>query len=285
MFTPVDTKDPRAVEAAVRTAYREILPQSDAAIVARMFACATHCFRGECVGYQPIDARYHDLEHTLQATLCLVRLLTNRHRAGVEPVLTQRLFELGAIAVLLHDSGYAKQAGDPDGTGAKHTFTHVLRSTEFAAELMRGKGFADRDIQATQHMIRCTGFEADLAAIPFEDELERTVGYALGTADLLGQMAADDYVDKLPILYGEFEEAMAFVQGRRPPQLSFHSAAELIQQTPAFWESQVWVKLNRDFGGLYRFLSDPYPDGPNEYLERIRANLARIRPPATGVVA
>ena len=35
----------------------------------------------------------------------------------------------------------------------------------------------------------------------------RIVGFALGTADLLGQMAAPDYVDKLPVLYDEFVEA------------------------------------------------------------------------------
>ena len=38
--------------------------------------------------------------------------------------------------------------------------------------------------------------------------------------------------------------------------------------------------LNADFtffGGLYRFLSAPYPDGPNPYVQRIEQNLARLR--------
>jgi hypothetical protein len=35
--------------------------------------------------------------------------------------------------------------------------------------------------------------------------------------------------------------------------------------------------MNKDFGGLYRFLADPYPDGPNFYLNAIEANLARLR--------
>jgi hypothetical protein len=37
-------------------------------------------------------------------------------------------------------------------------------------------------------MIRRTGINARLSEIPFASELERTVGFALATADLLGQM-------------------------------------------------------------------------------------------------
>ena len=277
MFSPVDTKDAPAVEAAVQATYLELFHDADPTLVGRMFTCVTHCFRGECEGYAAIDARYHDLEHTLQAALCLVRLLANRHRAGVEPVLSQRHFELGLLAVLLHDSGYAKEAGDRDGTGAKHTFTHVARSAQFAELLLRSRGFADGDIRATQHMIRCTGFDADVDAIPFQNPGERVVGYALATADLLGQMAAPDYVDKLPILFAEFSEALAFTRPSRIVQLPFHTAEELIRQTPSFWGDRVWLRLNRQLGGLYHFLENPYPGGPNEYLERIEANLEVIR--------
>jgi len=43
-------------------------------------------------------------------------------------------------------------------------------------------------------------------------------------------------------------------------------------------------ETGRDFGGLHRFLNDPYPSGPNPYFQRIEANLERLRqrmPPAT----
>jgi hypothetical protein len=36
-------------------------------------------------------------------------------------------------------------------------------------------------------------------------------------------------------------------------------------------------KLQRDFRGLYRFLSNPYPDGPNAYVDRIQANIEKLR--------
>lgn len=279
MFTTVNTQDPAAVQTEAEAVYAEIFPGHDPTLVARVFECVIKCFRGECRDYQAIDARYHDLEHTLQGLLCFVRLLRNRHRARVEPRLDQRTFELGLLAMLLHDTGYAKKRNDASGTGAKYTFTHVARSAQYAADLLGEKGFSPQDIQAVQHMIRCTGVNVELDAIPFQTELERLVGYALGTADFLGQMAADDYVDKLPVLYAEFQEAAAFCHGQVPRGTEFQSAEDLIRRTPAFWEKHVWVKINHDFRELYRFLEEPYPGGPNEYLERIRANLARITPP------
>lgn len=276
MFTPVDTSDPQAVEIEAQATYWEVFPQHDPTLVRRVFACVIKCFRGECQDYQAIDARYHDLEHTLQGLVCFVRLLRNRHRAQAEPVLDQRTFELGLLAMLLHDTGYAKKRDDAGGTGAKYTFTHVARSAQYAADLLGDKGFGADDIQAVQHMIRCTGVSVVLEAIPFQSEIERLVGYALGTADFLGQMAAADYVEKLPVLFAEFQEAAAFSPGRVPNGTSFRSVDELIRQTPSFWQNHVWLKINRDFRGLYHFLEDPYPGGPNEYLDRIRANLDRI---------
>ena len=44
-------------------------------------------------------------EHTLQRTVCMGRLLYARHRAGAAPALTQEAFELGVLAILLHDTG------------------------------------------------------------------------------------------------------------------------------------------------------------------------------------
>src|SRR5262249_62118285 len=139
--------------------------------------------------YQPVDALYHDFEHTLQGTLCMARLLRGRHHAGAQPRLTERMFRLGVLAILLHDTGYLKKREDTEGTGAKYTVTHVERSAEFADQLLADKGFVPTDIKAVQNMIHCTGVDATLSVIPFQSELEKVVGYALGTADLLGQMA------------------------------------------------------------------------------------------------
>jgi len=277
MYPPVTTKDPAAVEVEVQTAYLMMFPAADPMFIPRAFGWVIQCFTGNYKDYQPVDARYHDFEHTLQGTLCMARILRGRHVAGAEPPLTQRLFELGLLAMLLHDTGYLKRRGDTEGTGAKYTMVHVSRSTDFAAELLAEKAFSPAEIRAVQNMIRCTGVDATLSVIPFQSELEKILGFALGTADLLGQMAADDYVDKLPILYSEFAEAARFTKGKAHFIGMFSSAADLMQKTPTFWDKFVQMKLDRDFGGLHRFLNEPYPDGPNQYLERIEANMERLR--------
>lgn len=283
MFPAVNTKDPAAVAAEAQAIYQTLFPEGDPLFVSRAFSWTVQCFAGQYEDYQPIDARYHDLEHTLQGTLCLVRLLRGWRLNGGDPRLTPRLFQLGLLAILFHDTGYLKQRTDPEGTGAKYTAIHVHRSADFAGQFLRAKGYLEADIRAVQNMIRCTGVDVDLAAIPFADELEQLTGFALGTADLLGQMSAPDYVEKLPILYAEFAEAGRHPTGRKARLPGFASAEELIQHTPAFWTDFVRPRIEHDFRGLYRFLNNPWPDGPNPYLEGIEANLARIRPAtATG---
>jgi hypothetical protein len=207
----------------------------------------------------------------------MVRLLRGRQRAGAEPVLPERAFRLGFLAILLHDTGYLKRREDVAGTGAKYTITHVGRSADFAGQLLGEKNFVRADIQAVQNMIRCTGLNARLASIPFEAQTERITGYVLATADLLGQMAAEDYVEKLPVLYGEFAEAAAYSRDQTHFVASFKSARDLLEKTPLFWERFIRPKLDNDLLGLWRFLNDPYPDGPNEYLARVEANMERIK--------
>jgi hypothetical protein len=277
MYPAVDTKDPTAVEVEVQAAYRMMFPKGDRLFVPRVFGWAIECFSGHYGDYQAVDALYHDFEHTLQGTLCLIRLLRGRHLAGARPLLNERSFQLGLLAILLHDTGYLKRSNDIEGTGAKYTVTHVSRSADFAAQLLQEKGFSTADIKAVQNMIQCTGVNAKLSAIPFQSELERIVGFSLGTADLLGQMAADDYVEKLPILYAEFAEAAHYSKDDAEFIASFSSANDLMQKTPAFWEKFVQAKLKSDFLDLYQFLNDPYPSGPNQYVQCIEANVRRLK--------
>ncbi|MCO5053209.1 MAG: hypothetical protein M9920_13000 [Verrucomicrobiae bacterium] len=276
MFTIVATDDPRAVKSEVQTAYLSMYPEGDPQFVNRVFGWVEDSFSGQHPDYQASDARYHDLEHTLQGTLCFVRLLHCRAKAGATPTISQHNFERGLIGILLHDTGYLKRRHDLEGTGAKYTATHVLRSLEFTNQLLARKAFPLADIRAVQNMIRCTGIDVFLESISFLSAEERLVGHALGTADLLGQMAAKDYVEKLPILHAEFQEAARHDRGHTDFITKFGGAEELISRTPAFWRDYVLPKLQKEFDGLYRFLNDPYPDGRNWYIEQIDANIERI---------
>jgi len=252
-------------------------PYADRTFVSKAFFWAINCFTGQYRDYQPIDILYHDFEHTLQGALCMVRILHGRHSANAEPELPHGMFKLGLLAILLHDTGYLKRRSDTEGTGAKYTLTHVSRSADFAALLLGESGFGPKEILAVQNMIACTGVNADLSSIPFQNPIERMVGFALGTADLLGQMAADDYVEKLPILFDEFAESQRHDADKIPERMKFVSAEDLMRKTAIFWEKYVQVKIRQDFEGLYRFLSQPYPDGPNFYIDRIQANVEAVQ--------
>ena len=276
MLLTTDTRDPRAVEHRVAQDYWRMFPDGDVAFVHRAFGWVENYFRGGNPDFLPIDAHYHDLEHTMQGTLAFSTLLRGRVEAGVEPIVSQEIFELGLLAILLHDSGYLKRHDDVDGTGAKYTATHVNRSCDFAERLLWHHGYSLRQVHAVQNMIRCTGVGAKLAAIPFQNEEERIAGFALGTADLLGQMAASDYVEKLPILFEEFSESAQFNAGKGGSPMLFSSVQDLTEKTPAFWRKYVLPKIDNDFLGLFRFLARPAPAGRNEYIEAIEANIQRL---------
>jgi hypothetical protein len=255
-------------------------------LIDRLFRDVEEMFCGRYLDYLPLDTRYHDFEHTLQAALCLVQLLEGRARAAVSPRLNARHFEIAIAAVLLHDSGYLKLRSDRDGTGAKYTFVHVTRSCAFAASYLPTVGFAGEEVDTVEKAIRCTGPHSNIERIEFTGVIEQFLGCALSSADFLGQMAAPDYVDELGFLFAEFEESDDFYHVL-PEKRMFRSVRELIAKTPKFWEKFVLPRLNNDYHGVYRYLARPYPDGPNAYIDAVEQNIARtveLRPALQSVL-
>src|SRR5205814_2001684 len=128
MFPQVDTKVPGAVQEEVYRIYGKLFPGGQRDFVAQAFGWVESWFTGKYGDYQRVDARYHDLEHTLQGTLCLARLISGREGAGAQPKVTERMLQLTLLAILFHDTGYLKKKDDKEGTGAKYTPIHVGRS-------------------------------------------------------------------------------------------------------------------------------------------------------------
>ena len=60
MQAAIDTRQPRLVEAEIRSAYLAMFPDADQDFVRTIFQWATACFEGRYEDYQPIDAHYHD---------------------------------------------------------------------------------------------------------------------------------------------------------------------------------------------------------------------------------
>ena len=233
-------------------------------------------FAGELWAFQPINLHYHDYNHTLEASYVFLEIVeaSRRHLPEADIPLPREM-ELGLAAILLHDTGYLKRQGDAEGTGAKYTHCHVLRSTSIAASLLPTLGCTLTETDDVIGAIRCTGLNGNPPKTKFSTPNARLVACMVATADYIGQMAAPDYPAKLPFLYDEFEEADTFSHVPVEKRV-FRSVKQLLSATPSFWEKFVIPKLGGDFGGVFRLLATPYPDGPNHYLHAIEENIAAI---------
>ncbi|MDX2226861.1 MAG: hypothetical protein SFY92_07215 [Verrucomicrobiae bacterium] len=256
--------------------FRNHFPQENTASLERSFDHVRNLFEGKAPGFQPIDIRFHDLDHTLRVTAATTTLLDGFQQFNSKGLkFTAQTFRLGILGALLHDSGYLKRTGDTIGTCAKFTKNHVRYSCQFADRYLAELDFPMAASLSIQNMIQCTGLGVDTRKIQFWSEEERIAGYCMGSGDYLGQMADPHYPDKLSYLYQEFCESIAFDKSPSPSMV-FESAADLIRKTPGFWRNYVIGFLKNQLGYVYIFASNPYPDGPNPFIDAIEVNIAKI---------
>jgi hypothetical protein len=262
----IDTKDPKETNKEVRRIYENLFGSNSFDKVEYTLEVVVKLFDGNYPGYDKCDTLYHDLEHTLQAYLAMVRiidgLILENHAAMPEEFVV-----MGLISALGHDTGYIRRTREVEGSGAKYTLVHVDRSKEFMDKCLPELEFNPSQIQSVKNIISCTGIRVDLSAIRFTSEQEKETGYILGTADFLGQMSDPNYPEKLPNLYKELNEGG--VSG-------YSSAQYLIKETPRFFEEIVMKRLTRDFHSVYRFVANHF-GGKNLYIDGIQRNIARLK--------
>lgn len=270
----VDTKQPSVVAQAVKDAFAGIGAQASFPLIDRLFEDVTGMFDGRYPGYRSIDMKYHDYEHTMQATVCLIHLLEGRSRTFDKPVLLARDWELAIMAVLIHDSGYLKKNDDLAGTGAKYTFIHERRSCDFVREYLPRMGVTASEIEDICAAIICTGPRSKISQVTFHRDEARQMAFLLVTADYLAQMSAADYLDKLPFLFREFQEAFDF-EHVPPEKRPYHTLQQLLEKSPGFWTNYVRPMLDFEAGGVHRYLTTV--GQPNPYLQAVEANLAELQ--------
>jgi hypothetical protein len=273
-LTHIDFSDPSDVRGLVRARYRNMFGTHDDGFIDEYMEAVESLFAGRHPKYQAMDTAYHDINHTLQATLCLAELIHNRHLAGTSPRIGSRDFKRALVAILFHDLGYLKTRDDTEGTGAKYTHVHEQRSCCIVADYLTERGWQDDDIQFVQNLISATGPRADVTKIEFRSEIERAMGQAVCTADYIGQISDPAYPDKLKVLYSEFEESFRY-QDIPPSEWPFSSHEDLLRGTPGFWEKFVHYKMTVECGGIWKDLEQPN-SRENPYIDAIEHNMAII---------
>jgi hypothetical protein len=261
----VQTTDPVAVGAEVIRLARRLFPDAAAPALERAFGDAGRMYRGEHPDYLPCDTEYHDIQHVLDVTLAMARLMDGYQRGANNDSrrLTKELFLAGVLAALFHDFGYLRRRTDRrHHHGAEYTLTHVSRGAGFLRTYARELGVDERLAQAAATLVHYTGYERAVETIRLRDEALRNIGFMLGTADIIAQMSDRCYLEKCrDRLYPEF------VRGRIG---GFTSAEDLVLKTPRFYQGAC-KRLEEKLGRSYEHAARHF-GGPNLYLEAMRKN-------------
>lgn len=244
------------------------------------FTDFSRLFQGKFNGYHACDTLYHDMQHTLDVTLAMARLLNGYEREHALDPLGENRFVLGCVIALFHDAGYIRARNDQTApNGAYYTLTHVTRGSDFLRHYLPTIGLGDYSNLAAQ-LIHFTGYEMDIDEIDIPHAKDRMVGHLLGTADLISQMADRCYLEKCrDRLYPEFvicglagSDSKSYSPAIQRQGTLFESAEDLLQKTPEFFSHSVVHRLNRHFQHAYHYASSHFGDR-NPYMERIQRNI------------
>jgi HD superfamily phosphodiesterase len=258
-----NTRDTGEVEAQVGDIIRVFAPDHDLKRISDAFSLLDRAFDGELLGYQKLKTLYHNRSHTNEVVLCSARMLHGLHLAGRG--LDSDHIDAALIGALMHDIGYLMKNEEGSGTGAQFTDSHVLRGVEFARTHL--VDLAPNVIEATTKVILLTDHRKPADSVKFDNRQQQLAAFATATADLIGQMANREYLERLLLLYFEFEEAQMG---------GFADLHDLLEKTTAFYR-MIKGRLDQDLHGLSAHLMQHFSSmkgvDRNFYAESIERNL------------
>jgi hypothetical protein len=271
----VKTTDSEAVNDEIDRIFLELYPQASTNTLDRAFSDASLMYRGELPGFLACDTPYHDIQHVLDVTLAMARLIDGyeRSRVGTEPM-GQRLFQLGVVTALFHDCGYIRRDEEANReNGAAFTVVHVSRGADFLKHYLPRIGMAD-EADVAADLIHFTGYERPVNTIQVPSLTYRLLGNLLGSADIIAQMADRCYLEKCrDRLYPEFVSG-GIAKKQQPngdTQVIFSSGEDLILKTPGFYAGAN-KRLEGDLAGSYAY-AEKHFGGQNLYIESVEKNI------------
>jgi len=259
-----NSRDFGEVRAEVERLVRAIRPDHDLSYIDHGFALAEVASQGMLLGYSSLLTPYHDLGHMLEVVLCSARLLHGLHLSGES--IDGLIIDACIVGALLHDSGYLMNSDEAEGSGAQFTLTHVVRGAVFAetqlAEVL------PRDLLVATSKVILTTDHRPVAIMPeYDNRQQRIAAQVTATADLIGQMANREYLERLLLLFYEFNEAgITF----------FKDIHDLLEKTDSFYKLMNG-RLQGELGNLAPHLTRHFDQARgvrrNYYTESIDRNL------------
>ena len=276
----VQVSKPSAVRDEVIRLYKETFPGVSFDKLWLAFYDFERLFNGTYPGYYGCDTTYHDLQHSLDMTLAMARLVVGRERTVEQPDRMGPDRAIMSIVIsLFHDSGYIrhKERDQDFENGAEFTLQHVSRSADFLRRYLPELGLS-KHVAVASMIVHFTGYEVDLDEIELDDPRDVICGHLLGTADLIAQMADRCYLEKCrDRLYSEFVLGGIAVENASPGEymVRYESGVDLLMKTPQFYQQVTRERLQKKFNRAYRYIEVLY-DGQNPYVEAIRNNIVYL---------
>jgi hypothetical protein len=267
---------PDAVRDEVRRIFECVCPDASFDALSQAFEVFERLFQGGLPGFAGCDTVYHDMQHSLDVTLAMSRLLGGYEKSREDhPRLGSDLVSVGIVAALFHDAGYIQRDDDDNHVnGAQYTKQHISRGATFLGEFMPQFGLGEY-LEVAIEAVHFTGYERPLASLGTNAPKTRVLGTLLGTADLVAQMSDRCYLEKCrDRLYPEFVLGGLAVDREHngATRVQYGSGEDLLQKTPAFFRTVTQERLDGEFGRAYRFFKDWF-EGPDPYSAAIRKNL------------
>ena len=276
----VQVSDPVAVRNAVYELYSATFPGASFDKIWLAFYDFERLFSGRYPGYKGCDTTDPDVQHTLDLTLAVARLIAGYERSvEAKDRLGSQRAQMAIITALFHDAGYIRhdERDAEFSNGAEFTLYHVSRSADFLRRYLPEHGMA-KDVAVSSMIVHFTGYELDLDKIELDDPRDIICGHLIGTADMLAQMADRCYLEKCrDRLYNEFVVGGVAVENARPGEYTvrYESGLDLLKKTPMFYQQVMRDRLHRKFNRAYRYIEVLY-DGQNPYIDAIANNISHL---------
>lgn len=266
----LDVEDFMAVKHEVVRLYSFHYPEKSFSIVEKSFHEVEKLFNGEFEGYKACNTQYHDFRHTVQVFLSTARILDGYNLKQQGMKLSEANAQKLLASALYHDIGYLQAESDNSGSGAVYTANHVTRGVDFLMNHKQIFSMGTEDAACISRFILSTDLNTDFIDIAFQSAQERICGAIMATADLLGQMADREYLERLLFLYHEFREAG--IPG-------YATEYDIIRKTKDFY-LLVMKRFTKSLMKTYRYASfhfrERYGVKRNLYMTAVNRNIVYL---------